>query len=97
MHSVSKSTISVRVLAGAGRDEVSGVTDGVLLVRVAVPAREGRANRTLCRLLAKQLDVAPSRVVITRGQRSRVKLVEVEGVDQATLDRVFGLGSAPTR
>jgi uncharacterized protein len=88
---VSSSRISVRVRAGANRDEVVGVVDAALLVRVAAPAHEGRANRALCRLLSKRLAVAPSRVAIVRGQRSREKLVEVDGIDQATLDRVLGL------
>jgi uncharacterized protein (TIGR00251 family) len=97
MPGVSKSTISVRVRAGTDRDEVAGARDGVLLVRVSAPAHDGRANRALCRLLAKQLAVAPSGVVIVRGQRSREKLVEVDGVDQATLDRALGLGTRPGR
>ena len=88
---MSTSKISVRVRAGAHRDEILGVKDGVLLLRVAAPAHEGRANRALCRLLAGRLGVAPSRVAIVRGQRSREKLVEVEGVDQATADRALGL------
>jgi uncharacterized protein (TIGR00251 family) len=91
MRGVSKSTISVRVRAGAHRDEVTGVLDGVLLVRVAAPAHEGRANRALRRLLAERLAVAPSRVVIVRGQRSREKLLEVDGIDQATVNRSLGL------
>ena len=83
--------ISVRVRAGAHRDEVIGVWDGVLVVRVAAPAHEGRANRALCRLLADRLGVAPSRVVIVRGQHSREKLVAVDGLDQATVGRALGL------
>jgi uncharacterized protein (TIGR00251 family) len=88
---MSKSTISVRVRTGAPRDEVVGLLDGVLVVRVAAPAHEGRANRALCRLLADRLAVAPSRVVIVRGQRSREKIVEVDGIDQATVGRALGL------
>jgi uncharacterized protein (TIGR00251 family) len=80
----------VRVRAGARRDEIGDLVDGVLHVRVAAPAHEGRANRALCRLLADRLGVAPSRVAIARGGRSRDKVVEVEGVDQATVDRVLG-------
>jgi uncharacterized protein (TIGR00251 family) len=95
MGRVSKSTISVRVRARAHRDELDGVVDGVLLVRVAAPAHEGRANRALCRLLAERLSVAASRVVIVRGQRSREKLVEVDGIDQATVDRALGLSTTP--
>jgi len=91
MRGMSKSKISVRVRAGTYRDDVVGVLDGVLLVRVAAPAHEGRANRALCRLLAERLAVAPSRVVIVRGHRSREKLVEVDGIDQATVDRALGL------
>jgi uncharacterized protein (TIGR00251 family) len=88
---MSKSRISVRVRAAAHGDEVVGVVDGVLLVRVAAPAHDGRANRALCRLLADRLAVAPSRVAIVRGQRSREKLVEVDEIDQATVDRALGL------
>lgn len=94
---VSTSTISVRVRAGAHREEIAGVVDGVLLVRVSAPAHEGRANRALCRLLAERLAVAPSRVVIVRGPRSREKLIEVDGIDQATVDRVLGLVRPPGR
>jgi uncharacterized protein len=90
---VIKSTISVRVRAGAQRDEVTGVLDGVLLVRVAAPAHDGRANRALCRLLADRLAVAPSRVAIVRGLRSREKIVEVDGIDQADANQALGLGA----
>lgn len=96
MGGMSKSTISVRVRAGARRDGVAGVRNGVLHVLVAAPAHEGRANRALCRLLAERLDVAPSRVVIARGRHAREKLVEVDGIDQATVDRALGLGSHDT-
>lgn len=91
MRGMSKSRISVRVRAGAHRDEVVGVVDGVLLVRVAAPAHEGRANRALCRLLAERLAVAPSRVTIARGGRSREKLVEVDGIEQENANRALGL------
>jgi uncharacterized protein (TIGR00251 family) len=78
--------LSVRVQAGARRDELVGIREGALLVRVAAPALDGRANRALCRLLGKRLGVPPSRVTIVRGHRSRDKLVQVEGLDQAAVD-----------
>ncbi len=91
MRGMSTSKISVRVRAGARRDEIAGPLDGVLQVWVAAPAHEGRENRALCHLLAESLGVAPSRVAIVRGRRSREKLVEVDGIDQATVNRVLGL------
>jgi uncharacterized protein (TIGR00251 family) len=86
MLGVSDAKVSVRVQAGARRDELVEIRDGVLLARVSAPARQGRANRALCRLLAKRLGVAPARVVIVRGQRSREKVIRVAGIDQATVD-----------
>jgi hypothetical protein len=80
----------VRVRANARRDEFVGVRAGTLLVRIAAPALDGRANRALCRLLAKRVGVPPSSVTIARGQRSRDKLVQIEGVDQAALDAALG-------
>jgi uncharacterized protein (TIGR00251 family) len=81
--------ISVRVQANARRDELVGERDGVLVVRVSAPALDGRANRALCRLLAKRLSVPRSRVTIVRGERSRDKQLEIEGVEQATVDALL--------
>jgi uncharacterized protein (TIGR00251 family) len=72
------------------RDELGGKRGNVLLVRVTAPALDGRANQAVRRLLAKRLGVATSRVVIVRGQRSRDKVIEVEGTDQKTVDAELG-------
>ena len=86
---VSDAVLRVRAQANARRDELVGMRDGVLVVRVAAPALEGRANRALCRLLAERLSVPRSRVVVVRGQRSREKVIKIEGVDQAALDALL--------
>ena len=90
MRTVAKAKVSIRVHASAGRNEVRRDPAGVLRVRVAAPALDGCANRAVCRLLAKRLGVARSSVTIVQGQHSRDKLVQVEGVDQATLDAALG-------
>jgi hypothetical protein len=76
----------VRLQAGARKDEFVGVRVGVLRARVCAPALDGCANRALCRLIASETGAAPSRVAIVRGERSREKLVRVEGLDQATVN-----------
>jgi uncharacterized protein YggU (UPF0235/DUF167 family) len=40
----------------------------------------GKANRALCRLIARRAGVAPSRVTIVRGEHAREKLVRVDGL-----------------
>ena len=60
MSGVATSTIAVRVQANASRNEFVGAREGLLVVGVAAPALDVRANRAVCRLLANRLDVPPS-------------------------------------
>jgi uncharacterized protein (TIGR00251 family) len=77
--------IMVRLHARAHADELVGVRNGVLIARVCAPPVDGRANRALCRLIARRAGVATSRVTIVRGERSRDKLVRVDGLEQSAL------------
>jgi uncharacterized protein len=82
--------ISVRVQARAGRDEFVAIREGVVVVRVAAPALDGRANQALCRLLARRLSVRTSDVTIIRGEHSRDKVLRVQGLDQPSVDAALG-------
>jgi uncharacterized protein YggU (UPF0235/DUF167 family) len=53
---------------------------------VSAPPLDGRANGALCRLVARAAGVAPTRVTVIRGERSREKLLSVEGIDQTALE-----------
>jgi uncharacterized protein (TIGR00251 family) len=77
--------IAVRLQPRAARDEIVGLRDGILVVRVTAPPVDGRANRALCKLVAQRAGVAASRVSVVRGKRSRDKLVAVEGVKPEAL------------
>jgi uncharacterized protein len=90
---VREAQIRVRVQTRGGRDAVVALRDGVLLVRVGAPPVDGRANRAVCKLIARHAGVAPSKVAIVRGERSRDKLVRVEGLDAAALRERFEPGA----
>jgi uncharacterized protein len=74
------SDVSVRVQPRASRDEITGWRDDVLVARLTAPPVDGRANKALCQLIAKAVGVAPSRVAVVRGEKSRDKVVRVEGL-----------------
>jgi hypothetical protein len=90
----SEVRFAVRLTPRGGADRVDGVgEDGVLRARVAAAPAENAANRSLIRLLAAELGVAPSALRIVRGATSRGKTVAVTGVDRAAiLARWPGLG-----
>jgi uncharacterized protein (TIGR00251 family) len=81
--------LAVRLQPRARRDEIVGERNGVLVVRVTAPPVDGRANAALCRLIAKAVGVAPSKVEIVRGHGSRDKVVRVADVDKGALHRKF--------
>jgi uncharacterized protein (TIGR00251 family) len=72
--------IAVRLRPRGHQDELMGIADGVLQARVSAPPVDGKANAALRKLIAKRVGVAPSRVSIVRGEKSRDKLVRIEGV-----------------
>ena len=80
-------TLEVRVQPRSGRNELSVDDQGRVRVYVTAPAHEDRANAAAVRLIADRLDVAPGRVAIVGGRKSRDKLVRVE---DAALRAVLG-------
>lgn len=79
----------VRLRPRGGGDEIIGMRDGVVQARVSAAPVDGRANRALRKLIADRAGVAPSKVRVVRGERSRDKLVAIEGVEEAALRAAF--------
>jgi uncharacterized protein YggU (UPF0235/DUF167 family) len=82
--------VPVRLRPRGRGDELLGFAGDVLRARVSAPPTDGRANQALCKLIAARVGVAPSRVSVVRGSKSRDKLVEVAGVDAAELAKRLG-------
>jgi uncharacterized protein len=72
----------VRVQPRASQDEIAGVMNGALKVRLRAPALEDRANESLCEYLAELLKTPKAAVRILSGHHSRSKRVEVRGVTE---------------
>ena len=88
--------IAVRVSPRAKRPGVQGMReDGVVIVRVAAPPEDGRANAELCTVVAKAFGVRRRQAEVVVGHTSRDKVVELDGLSQAEVDTILGaLGPA---
>jgi uncharacterized protein (TIGR00251 family) len=75
--------VDVRVIPRARRDEIGGMRDGALVVRVTAPPVDDAANRAVVKLIAKRAGVARSRVRVARGKRSRDKRIEIDAGQDA--------------
>jgi uncharacterized protein len=79
---------SVHVQPRAARTELRGVHNGALRVRVQAPPVDGAANAALVELLAESLGVPRRSVRVVSGETARLKVVDVEGVDAAAIERL---------
>jgi uncharacterized protein YggU (UPF0235/DUF167 family) len=88
--------LDVRLTPRGGRDAIEGVerrADGrvVLQARVRAAPFEGQANDALCRLVARELGLAPRQVEIAAGEGARIKRLRIAGDPRmldAALDRL---------
>jgi uncharacterized protein (TIGR00251 family) len=78
--------LPVRALPGARRSGVRGERAGSLLVAVAAPPEDGRANRALIEELSAALGVKRSQVERIGGQTSRDKRFLIRGLTRAELE-----------
>jgi uncharacterized protein (TIGR00251 family) len=70
----------VRVQPRASKDEIAGIWQDGLKVRLMAPPVNGRANESLRKLLAARLKVSLAAVRVVSGEHSRTKRVEMRGV-----------------
>lgn len=82
-------TFSVRVQPRASRDEIAGVIDGAMKIRLCAPAVENRANEALVEFLASVLKTSKSAVRIRSGEQSRTKRVEIVGVTRQQIESLL--------
>ena len=79
--------ITVTVSPGAGKSELVGRHGDGWRARVAAPPERGRANEALCKLLAAALSVPLSSVRVAAGRSVRAKVVEIDGLEPAEIER----------
>jgi uncharacterized protein (TIGR00251 family) len=77
--------INLYVQPNARSTELAGTHGEALKVRVAAPPLDDRANQLLVDFLGKTLGVPGSRIRISRGGRSRHKLIEIAAPGETAL------------
>ena len=70
--------LRVYVQPGARKNQIVGLHDQALKIKIAAPPEDGRANAELCEFLAEFCGVAMSRVHVVSGLSSRRKMVLIE-------------------
>ena len=72
-------TFRVRVQPGASKNEIVGVQEDTLKIRINAPPVKGKANKALISFLAQKLEVRKSEIEIISGCTSKIKKIKVLG------------------
>ncbi len=75
----------IKVVPGASQNKVVGTLGDALKLRIQAPPEKGKANKAVIALLAKFLGVPAKHITICSGHTSHTKVVEVQGLSDATV------------
>lgn len=70
-------TISIRVKSAAAKNEIKKIGENRWVVYVTQIAHDNKANEAVIKIIAKELGVAKSRIIIKKGSKSKEKTIEV--------------------
>ena len=70
----------VKIVPNSSRDAIVGLLGEALKIKVAKPPEAGAANKAVCALLAKTLQVAPGQVTVHAGHSQPQKQVLLTGI-----------------
>ena len=79
--------LHVHVVPNARTDSLVGEYGGAVKIKLRASAAEGKANAALIRFLAERMKLPRHVVVLQRGQKSRDKLIRVDGLSQKDVRR----------
>ena len=80
-------TLRVHIVPNAKIDKVVGEHGGAIKIKLRAPAVKGKANAALITFLAERLKVPAHTIVLLRGQKSRDKIVRIDGLSEDDVRR----------
>lgn len=75
----------------ASKNEIIGLHNGALKIKITAPPVDGKANAALIEFLSEILDVPKRQIEILKGETGRNKAVEVLGLTEDELRGRLGV------
>jgi len=79
-------TLRFHVVPNARTNKIMGEHGAAIKIKLRAPAVEGKANAALRSFLAGELKISERAIVLERGQKSRDKLIRIEGLSEEDAD-----------
>lgn len=73
--------LRVYIQPNASKNEVIGLFNGALKIKIKAPPIDGKANEEVISFLSEELNLAKKYITIDKGQTGRNKLVKIENLN----------------
>lgn len=80
--------LSIWAQPGAKSDEVAGLYQGCVKLRVKAPAVDNKANKAIMKYLSKLLGLKTSQLHLESGQTGRKKIFRIEAESEPSWERI---------
>ncbi|ALB02106.1 hypothetical protein ACH24_05745 [Francisella persica ATCC VR-331] len=70
--------LAVYIQPNSAKNEVCGVFDGRLKIKIVAPALGGKANKALIEFIAKEFKIKKKLIKILKGETSRKKILKID-------------------
>jgi len=78
-------TLRFHIVPNAKQNKAMGEHGAAIKIKLRAPALEGKANTALRTFLAEELKIAERRITLKRGQKSREKIIRIDGLSEEEL------------
>ena len=75
-------TLRFHIVPNAKQNKVMGERGDAIKIKLRAPALEGKANAAVRSFLAEELKISERSIVLERGQKSREKIIHIEGLSE---------------
>jgi uncharacterized protein len=82
--------LDARIIPKSSRNEIIFGEGDPVKIKVTSPPVDGKANKAVVNLLAKQLKVSKKDIQIVSGEKSRNKKIRINGISKLDLLKVTG-------
>lgn len=81
--------LKVKVVPGSSRNQIVGWLGDALKIKVSAPPEKGKAIEAVMDLIANELGINSDDIEIESGHSSPSKIVAIEGMDDAAIQKAF--------
>ncbi len=81
----SHAKLAVQITPAASKNEIIGMQNDVLRIKINAPPVKGKANKELVDYLSHLLGISKDRIDIVKGHTSKNKLVSIDGLSKLSV------------